>query len=62
MSTVDRAELEDRIFAELDDHLNNGCVDHRCRYNPAGIPEFDGEFIQHLAESILETLDEEGAD
>ena len=50
--------MKDALFAELDDHLNNGCVDSRCRYFPNKSPEFDDLFIEHLVEVVMEVMDE----
>jgi len=51
--------LEDRLFAELDDHLNNGCIDSRCMFNPSSTPGFDNDFLNHLVDVLMETFSEE---
>lgn len=49
--------LKQRIFEELDDHLNNGCVDSRCEISIDG--EFKDSLLEHLAEVLVEVFEEE---
>ena len=49
---------KDLIINELDDHLHNGCVDHRCDFNADEVA-FPEAFLAHLAESIMDVLSAE---
>lgn len=49
--------LKQLILDELDDHLNNGCVDSRCDIPPDGI--FRSPILEHLAEILVDVLEEE---
>ena len=47
------------IVQELNEHLNEGCIDSRCSFVVKdGEASFDRSFVEHLVEVILDTLEE----
>ena len=58
MSEVDG----DLIFAVLDEHLNNGCIDSRCWYRAFPLDDieeaFPESFLEHLTEQVIEAINE----
>lgn len=42
------------LFSELEEHLNNGCLDSACEFD-SSYAEFSAGFINHLIDIIDET-------
>lgn len=47
---------KEKLFAELDEHLNHGCIDEHCEFD-SSYAEFSAGFIHHLVDIIEDTYD-----
>lgn len=47
-------KTKERLFSELEEHLNNGCLDEHCEFD-SSYAEFSAGFINHLIDIIDDT-------